>query len=278
MNSLRRSCRDLGVGLRQPRFFGLAANVKSSTAPHFRKSLRVQFTYPYPFIRSQLASVHFNQSIRTMVTVRQITQTDIDQNKNLLQDLTDSISTAFLEDGFTSVALGGNKDLIPPLKRAQILSGLEGGEVWAAEEDGKVAAVAVWFGPGRAMFDTPEQKKNLLGPVFDQIEPDVKAWWGQYFLPKYAELTDGAFGPGVKLASWHLQTIGVLPEYRGKGILRHLIDAVKSKKETLCLEAISAANEKKYSHLGFQTQGEQLFVGKHGEFTFWPMIIPAVKA
>lgn len=54
------------------------------------------------------------------------------------------------------------------------------------------------------------------------------------FLPKYQDQTDKALGDGIKLASWHLQTFGVLPELQGKGIGTALMDAVKEKVALYC--------------------------------------------
>ena len=64
-----------------------------------------------------------------------------------------------LSDIFTNVVLGENRSLIAPLKKAQIISGLDGGDVYVAEEETaegtkKVVGAAVWFAPGRGMFDT----------------------------------------------------------------------------------------------------------------------------
>lgn len=65
-----------------------------------------------------------------------------------------ALTSSFLEDQFTKVVTGGAPDVIAALKRAQLLSGLDGGEVWVAEDKKEIVGCAVWFGPGRAMFDT----------------------------------------------------------------------------------------------------------------------------
>lgn len=49
------------------------------------------------------------------------------------------------------------------------------------------------------------------------------------FLPKYSNQTTSALGEGVKLASWHLQLIGVSPEHQRKGIGSALIDLISTK-------------------------------------------------
>lgn len=49
------------------------------------------------------------------------------------------------------------------------------------------------------------------------------------FLPKYSNQTTAALGEGEKLASWHLQLIGVSPELQRKGIGSALIDVISNK-------------------------------------------------
>ncbi|TFK95732.1 hypothetical protein BDV98DRAFT_577328 [Pterulicium gracile] len=216
-----------------------------------------------------------------------------------------ALTSSFLEDQFTKVVTGGAPDVIAALKRAQLLSGLDGGEVWVAEDKKEIVGCAVWFGPGRAMFDTDEQKKDLLGPVFARYDEDIRKWWPEYFLPRYGALTLSSFGTvpnpspkaadksdaqiPYKLAAWHLQTVGVLPTQRKKGILALLVDALKKKVTTpgpdegipLCLEAISEANSVVYARLGFIEKGDGGFVGARpelGNFHFWCMVWEAGQA
>ena len=41
-----------------------------------------------------------------------------------------------------------------------------------------------------------------------------------------------SFGPGTKLRGWHLQVIGILPEYQRRGIATRIIDNVRAKVRT----------------------------------------------
>ena len=45
------------------------------------------------------------------------------------------------------------------------------------------------------------------------------------FRREYAAVEDGCLGPGVKKASWTANALGVLPEYRRKGVARALLQA-----------------------------------------------------
>jgi hypothetical protein len=67
----------------------------------------------------------------------------------------------FLSDLFTAVVtgkreLGGSQELSGPFWKSTVIAGLLGGEVWVAETlttPKKIVGCAVWFGPGRAMYD-----------------------------------------------------------------------------------------------------------------------------
>lgn len=106
--------------------------------------------------------------------------------------------------------------------------------------------------------------------MFARYDEDIRKWWPEYvrspsfrphcppltnahhpqFLPRYGALTLSSFGTvpnpspkaadksdaqiPYKLAAWHLQTVGVLPTQRKKGILALLVDALKKK---VCLSS-----------------------------------------
>lgn len=52
--------------------------------------------------------------------------------------------------------LGGSQELWGPFWKSNVIAGLLGGEVYVAETfdaPKKIVGCAVWFGPGRAMYD-----------------------------------------------------------------------------------------------------------------------------
>ena len=56
---------------------------------------------------------------------------------------------------FTRVVTCSDVDFYGRLHAATVVAGSLGGEVYFAEtEGGRIAGVAVWFGPGREMFDS----------------------------------------------------------------------------------------------------------------------------
>ncbi|KAJ7191856.1 hypothetical protein GGX14DRAFT_32079 [Mycena pura] len=137
-----------------------------------------------------------------------------------------------------------------------VRAGLLGGEVYVAETkdaDKKIVGCAVWFGPGDALFDTPEQQQQALGPL---THANLQKWWGEEFLPQYYRFVDCALGAGVKHKSWHLQTLGVDPEYQRQGVATRLVNAIVEKARPsgtpLCLEVETELNLKIYSRMGFE--------------------------
>ncbi|KAF8486507.1 hypothetical protein JB92DRAFT_3024362 [Gautieria morchelliformis] len=137
-----------------------------------------------------------------------------------------------------------------------------GGELYVAsygEHD--IAGVAGWFGPGTGFMNTPEQGEAGFNALMASFSPDLMKWWTEYFLPKYEVQTTTALGEGTKLAAWHLQIIGVLPEHQGKGIGGALVRTVESKAlpngVACCLEAVNDAIVPIYAHWGYVDKGEE---------------------
>ncbi|KAF9010829.1 hypothetical protein BDQ17DRAFT_1347002 [Cyathus striatus] len=144
--------------------------------------------------------------------------------------------------------------------------------------EGTVIGAAVWYPPGREMYDSEDQRKQALGMLIDRFQPTgFWDWWAQDFLPKYDKCANEGFGEGVKLASWHLQTLGVHPEYQGKGVGRALIEVIKPKAAKdgvpMVLEAEKENNVTIYGKIGFRAPvPPTTFKGPAGEFPMWPLI------
>ncbi|KAF9463582.1 hypothetical protein BDZ94DRAFT_1308694 [Collybia nuda] len=170
------------------------------------------------------------------------------------------------EDLFTAVVtgkrgMGGSQELSGPFWKSTVVAGLLGGEVYIAETftaPKKIVGCAVWFGPGRAMYDSPDQQAMALGPLMGLFEPPLQAWWGNFFLPLYNKFTSSALGEGTKLGSWHLQTLGVHPEYQRQNVGKHLVDVVAAKATLnhidMVVECSKEVNVDIYRRLGFETR------------------------
>ncbi|KAJ7865631.1 hypothetical protein B0H14DRAFT_2734062 [Mycena olivaceomarginata] len=158
------------------------------------------------------------------------------------------------EDLFTAVVLGHDDDSdtsgIGPFHTSMVIAGLLGGEVYVAEttDTGKIAGCAVWFGPGRALYDSEAQREHALKPFMESLSPELQAWWKDVLLPKY-----DAF-----LAAWHLQTLGIDPAYQGQGVGKLLVKTIVEKsraagaRPALCVECATETNVKIYTKIGFK--------------------------
>ncbi|KAJ7769566.1 hypothetical protein DFH07DRAFT_683793, partial [Mycena maculata] len=126
-----------------------------------------------------------------------------------------------------------------------VVAGLLGGEVYVAEtvepdNRSKIIGCAVWFGPGHSLYDIEVQQIFSLGPLMASFDEKLQNWWHTDFLPKYDAFVTAVLGEGTKHNSWHLQTLGVDPEYQRKGAARLLVNAIVEKAKgtaaRLCVE------------------------------------------
>ncbi|KAF8145428.1 hypothetical protein K438DRAFT_1630192, partial [Mycena galopus ATCC 62051] len=136
------------------------------------------------------------------------------------------------------------------LNRSMVVAGLLGGEVYVAETvaTGKIVGCAVWFGPGRGLYDSPDQRQHSLEPFMASLDEELRAWWATTFLPKYDTFVTSALGEGTKLAAWHLQTLGVDPAYHRQGVAKLLVNIIVEKARAsqphtaLCVECATVPN------------------------------------
>ncbi|KAJ7153218.1 hypothetical protein C8R46DRAFT_1119777 [Mycena filopes] len=166
-------------------------------------------------------------------------------------------------DLFTAVVTGhypGGTEAhhIGPFWLSTVVAGLLGGEVYVAETDdaeNKIIGCAVWFGPGHTMYDTAAQQTYSLGPLMASFSAELQHWWHNEFLPKYDAFVTSALGQGTKHNSWHLQTLGVDPQYQRQGVAAVLINTIVEKASSagamLCVETETEVNVEVYNRLGF---------------------------
>ncbi|KAJ7847209.1 hypothetical protein B0H13DRAFT_1907403 [Mycena leptocephala] len=103
---------------------------------------------------------------------------------------------------------------------------------------------------------SPEQQQHALGPLMATFNANLQKWWGEVFLPKHGIFVDSALGTGVKHNSWHLQTLGVDPEYQQQGAATLLLNAVVEKARrtgaTFCAEVDTDLHLEIFSKFGFE--------------------------
>ncbi|KAJ7718946.1 hypothetical protein B0H16DRAFT_1796405, partial [Mycena metata] len=146
------------------------------------------------------------------------------------------------------------------LCRSTAVSGLLGGEVYVAETTDpvpKIVGCAVWFGPGRALYDSEDQVQLALRPLLASFTEELQQWWDDVcFHPKYLACITAALGEGEALHSWRLQTLAVDPQYQRQHIGTSLVNAVIKRAEItktpLCVDCSEETNVEVYRRLGFE--------------------------
>ncbi|KAJ7809932.1 hypothetical protein B0H13DRAFT_2384885 [Mycena leptocephala] len=140
-------------------------------------------------------------------------------------------------DHFTAVVAGHDPHTpmtdtghVTVLWISMVVAGRLGAAVVTETKDAvKKIIGCVWFGPGNTLYDTPEQQQHALGPLMATFNANLQKWWGEVFLPKHGTFVDSPSGTGVKHNSWHLQTLGVDPEYQQQGAATLLANAIVEK-------------------------------------------------
>ncbi|KAF8176606.1 hypothetical protein K438DRAFT_1607296, partial [Mycena galopus ATCC 62051] len=120
-----------------------------------------------------------------------------------------------------------------------VVAGLLGGEIYVAEtvDPGKIGGCAVWFGPGRGLYDRyvqypkssfeptnlrrPDQRKHSLEPLMASFDKELRDW----------RLNTVGSSPS-DLAAWNLQTFGVDPTYHHQGVAKLLVNTIAEKART----------------------------------------------
>ncbi|KIJ48408.1 hypothetical protein M422DRAFT_247748 [Sphaerobolus stellatus SS14] len=217
-------------------------------------------------------------------TVRQIH--DLESFAPKKEQTKSALALAFEKDPAIAVVTNHDKEFYGDFVISTIIAGLLAGEVYLAEDQNEnVLGAAVWFPPGREMYDSEDQQQQALSVLigrFTTRDPALWEWWETKYIPQYGELTTSLLGDGVKRRSWHLQTLGVAPEHQQKGIAKALINVIKEKVSkdgaNLCLETTTEINVSIYKRLGFTSKGNTTIKGAGGEFTMWVLSQEVPKA
>ncbi|KAJ7123612.1 hypothetical protein C8R44DRAFT_670203 [Mycena epipterygia] len=181
-----------------------------------------------------------------------------------LEKIVDVLARAFSTDAFTAIVTGNSPDspeanpLARPLCRSTAIAGLLGGEVYVAETmdtPAKIVGCALWFRPGRALYDSEDQVQFALKPLLALFNEDLQRWWDG-FIPQYENCVNSALGEGSELNSWRLQTIAVDPDYQRQRVGTLLVNTVKEQaaatKTPLCVDCSEESNVDVYERLGFE--------------------------
>ncbi|KAF8817269.1 hypothetical protein BYT27DRAFT_7201705 [Phlegmacium glaucopus] len=211
------------------------------------------------------------------VVIRQLTSPSKDDAEAAI-----AVLTAAFTDGISYTVETGNDPVATELLvRAVVAAGLMAGEVYAAydgELDGKVVGVAVWFPPGREMFDDDQMKEEIMTPFMNSLPTKLRKWWEDELWPKYNELLVKGYAPGMKTGSWALGELATVASARQNGVARALVNVVRDKArmsgDCLTVETHTELNVSIYQRLGFKvvasTDGA-VFHNEHGSFAMWAL-------
>ncbi|KAF8075299.1 hypothetical protein FPV67DRAFT_1728420 [Lyophyllum atratum] len=158
--------------------------------------------------------------------------------------------------------------ILPLLNRAQLVAGSLAGEMFIAEDaSNKVIGAIIWFGPGREMYDSDDQRKLALGPLMEHFPAEAKEWYASTG-PKMEAFKKRVFGD-LAQTEWYLQRIGVHPDWQGKGVGTALIEHGRKLTDGhgIALQAVEPVNVSYYEHLGFKKRGHIDVQALHGDFT-----------
>ncbi|EJD48814.1 hypothetical protein AURDEDRAFT_162274 [Auricularia subglabra TFB-10046 SS5] len=184
-----------------------------------------------------------------------------------IERMVDVLDAAFGYNYFDHSLPGKDTERSRGMIRSHIAAALvdPGGELYVAETETEVPeiiGVATWHGPGSAYLSTEEQRAAGWDQMFAKLDKDQQDWWG-YFLPLYDEYTMRALGDGTKLASYHLQVLGVHPKYQLQGVGSLLVKTGEDKAKTLkvcsCIETIPGDAVPFYRACGYDIKDPVLF-------------------
>ncbi|KAJ7648378.1 hypothetical protein DFH06DRAFT_1210086 [Mycena polygramma] len=182
---------------------------------------------------------------------------------------------------FFTDALNGDPNLVPEILGAYLKAGLVGGQVYFAENASKeIVGVAVWFQPGHRALGTEEQQAAGWDSLMAKLPKKYCSWWSYFLGFLYNEFVEETLGPGVILKSFHLQLIGVHPDYQRRGIAGKMMGLVEQARTpgTLCVLETPSEEKAKivYKSLGYEIRGRSKEItgveGKPVDWRFYVLV------
>ncbi|TFY62310.1 hypothetical protein EVG20_g6752 [Dentipellis fragilis] len=202
------------------------------------------------------------------LTVRQLTAPDDAEHQHMIALLEET----FANDTAIRCVTGGSKDNRRAWCKLLIDKTLREGQLWAAGFNGRIDALAFWFGPG---VESAIAESNEYAAMLTE---DMRDWMNLHYRPQYQELYRSTYATGsrVRIQAWHLKIIAVRLSHQRQGLGRALVAVVteKADRDTVAMTTDTTTSNALYflQRLGFRYIGVKNFVMQRYGFPMWCMI------
>ncbi|KAJ6570245.1 hypothetical protein DFH09DRAFT_425465 [Mycena vulgaris] len=188
------------------------------------------------------------------------------------------MSRAYIAELATNSMVGGDESLKDPILRTMILAGELAGEVYLATDTttDRVVALAVWFPPGKSLFDSEEQRALGFDDFMKKLSPDTKAFWDTVFVPVVDKFLAEIVGPNGTRDSQYLDLLATDPLYQKKGIATILLKMVHDRfpddnmRPLFAHCATNESNARYYESCGYSVEGKMYLEAPTGGY---PIIV-----
>ncbi|KAJ7454834.1 hypothetical protein FB451DRAFT_656051 [Mycena latifolia] len=173
--------------------------------------------------------------------------------------------------------VGGDESLKDSIFRAMILAGELAGEVYlATDSSNKVVAIAVWFPPGKSLFDSEEQRALGFDDFMKKLSPETKAFWDNEYVPVVDRFLAEIIGPDGMRDSQYLNLLATDPLFQKNGIATMLLKEVYDRfassptRPMLAHCAATEPNARFYESCGYSVKGKMFMEAPTGGY---PVIV-----
>ncbi|KAJ7844407.1 hypothetical protein B0H14DRAFT_2776814 [Mycena olivaceomarginata] len=174
--------------------------------------------------------------------------------------------------------VGGNESLKALIWRAMIHASLLAGEVYFATDNSshKVVGVALWFPPGKSLFDSEEQRALGFDDFMQKLTPETQDFWANSYVPEVEKFLAEVIGPNGTRDSQYLNLLATDPAFQKIGIATTLLKTVHARfaeSDAPPMFAHCAANEKNarfYESCGYTVRGKMFLEAPTGGY---PVIV-----
>jgi len=191
---------------------------------------------------------------------------------------------------FFLTAMDGKPELSEDLCKEQVNAAIQDGELWIAElpepnaEGKRIVGAATWYPPGKLMLRGAGHRDAPWEQSMSKLTEKNQQWW-EVFYERFDAMNEKCLGENAKLNGWHLQLLGVHPDYQKKGISTAFDKAISEKAlaaqpegAILCLETVTGVPI--YNKMGYEVKGDTMIPAPSGEgeikfFTLMKKVAPA---